>query len=263
MRYQDLLANKNFDLESVDFENDRTYDGKMNPRGKSSKHLKEFIIPELQAKAAYYKKLHYELKANNETKKDIRKKINQKKKQEVQIARRQLFGKAQGRINVRAMEMYYDKIKTHKLDRSNYLDGVLSYPIIKEWLKYNTTLNESEFRLFMVFYCHKWMHTTDCENFGFDIKAVSRIMKSLVAKGFAEAGTFKKRRVYYSSTNASHYFRSYMIFQRKRIVYLCKMLDEKQPKREGDNWVRYNKKLLNQLDIYEETNFNGFDERTD
>ena len=91
----------------------------------------------------------------------------------------------------------------------------------------------------------------------------TRLMSQLSEKEFAQTVVVQRKKAYSTTIKGNSYMRSFMIFSRNKVKTMWEELDKKEPDdREGNNWLVYNGKYLHTLNIYEETDFNGFDKGT-
>lgn len=264
LKYAKLIEERNYDVEPDP--DDHEYRISMNPKGKSSKYLKEIIIPELKARSHYYYDKWSAIKKNNETISQTKKQLKQKYNKEKQKIRRYEYGIQQADINMRAMEMYYDMMKIKALDSANYLDGYIHYRSIETVLKRLTEIGitRSQFDVLFLVYCHKYFIAKYGQAFGYSPTRLRVQLELLEKKGFVEKFKSRYKMVCYIISDKSNgIFKEMVKQQRADAKILYKALDDRQPKRTGWNYAHYDRKRVADIkDIYEKTDIHEFDKGT-
>jgi len=120
---------------------------------------------------------------------DDRKTINKKTVGRIQTDRFKKYLKKsainQRKISERATDVYYLKIKRDLLEKSNYVDGVIAFPVIQKFTKDND-LAEREFAILVVLCCHEWINVKDLVLFlPYSLSLLRTSLNRVVARGLA------------------------------------------------------------------------------
>lgn len=264
LTYQDLIKNGEYDTQKNDIIKSKSsklsHTHSLSTNNKSSKYMKEFIIPELNAKAVYYEKLYNNILKRKEKELGYRRKVRKQSNARIHIKKREMFKKLQQQVNKRSEILYYEKTKVTMLEKSNYIDGILAYPFIFEYLKSAPVYTSYELQVLVIAYCHNYIMPQDYESWGFSKRKVAIQMNRLVKKGTLQKITVNRKKVFSVNPKASNFIRDFIRQYRKYIVSMFKALDGKMNPENIPTWARYKGQSYKRLksNIYEETDLNKF-----
>jgi DNA-binding MarR family transcriptional regulator len=237
LRYGNFLKDKNYDADigEIDSE-DKKYHNEMSPAGKGSVYVREVIVPELRARAQYFHDRWRFMKEKTlnviEYKSQLRASASEKLRDRVN---HQLQVSEQ-KVNKRASEKYREKVQSLRLERSNYIDGVIQYPFIRKFLEAHREITDYEFQVLVISYCHKWINIDDGDLYGYDRKSFSRIINALKKKGYIESFSVRlSKRSYVLNKKGEDLILEYVEQNRKLTKALFDEFDKKKEKK--GEWI--------------------------
>jgi hypothetical protein len=264
LRYGLLLKDNKFDEDITEInKEDSKYKQNMNPKGKSSIHMKTVIIPELQARAQYFHDRWRFMKVKSLNVLEYKSQLRASADKELIKKTRKRFVVSEVKIKKRAEIHYYEKVKSIALERSNFIDGLMQYPIIQKFLQDHNELTDLEFQVLIISYCHKWINITDGEYFGYEKTSFALTLNRLKHKGFLDRFTVRLRKgSFVCNKKANDLVLEYCKTNRRLTRKLFKLIDERMANKLW-TYAKYNKKELVRINPYEATDLEGFDKATD
>lgn len=262
LTYKQLVEEKNYEADAVD---DDYYRASMNPRGKSARYIKSYILPELQAKALYFKSKLSDRVKQKETKAEAVRKIRKKLQTDLFVEKKRLYGKTETKLNIRSTQMYNDMTKIKTLASSNYLDGYLQFRHVNNFLSKLTVMSKTVFDTMFVIYCHDYIYNNLLVEFTKrNINTIWKHNNFLIENGYVERYKTTGNKYAYKSTKKAHLLMGEMLKSiREDSVKVCREFDKMRGKVGGQSWAKYDGKRIYQIkDIYEETDIHKFDKGT-
>ncbi len=188
---------------------------RMDARGKSASYVKNVLIPALKRRVSTAEKNLYHEKVRK--KKALERKDLRIKKMQSTFWRKakKAYAISMKKINLRARELYKNKVKDIRFSKSNAIDGVSCLPILQEFVrKENITLKQ--LGLFILINHFNWFKASDAVLWGYDARSISRELQPIRDLGWIEAFV-GKRNVYVVSVVGKAKFREIQVFTKKKL----------------------------------------------
>ena len=219
-------------------------------KGKSSKYLKDVTIPYLQLKISNLKVEVQKARNSRQRTRDTKKKAVKNAKDQIWRKQKKTYAVTQGKLNDRAKEWFYDKVKVTRLTNTNYMDGLTAYPVVQQYARLNN-INYKKLGLFVLINHFNWFQLKDAEYFGYNYNFTSANVKRLVDDGLVEK--FVGRRASYAVTlKGQKLFYNFQTFYSSRTKELFRQWDERFTTRSGGTSVKMKHRFVSQVkDIYE------------
>ena len=220
-------------------------------KGKSSKYLKEVTIPHLQTRI-YNLKIELEkARAGRQRTRDSKKQALKKTKDRIWNKQKKAYAVTQGKLNDRAKEWFYDKVKVQRLTSSTYMDGLTAYPIIQQYARAEG-INYKKLGLFVLINHFNWFQLKDSAYYGYSYNFTSVIVRGLVADGLVEK-FIGKSNSYCVTLKGQKKFLSFQTYYTQKTRELFKMWDSKFTNRTGGTSVKLKHRFISKVkDIYNE-----------
>lgn len=220
-------------------------------RGKSSKYLKDVYIPTLQSRLYDITQKYKEVIATKNAIKAGKQEIIKRAKNRVWNKKKEKYAMTEKKLNQRAQEWYFDKVKVQRLQYCTMLDGITAYPVLQAWARTHK-LPYKFLSLFILINHFEWFQLKDAEVYDFSYKVTSRHVKKLVEWGWVEKFS-GKRAAFVPSVKGEKLFREMMVFYNKRTKELLRKYDDKFKHRTGGTKVMVRGKYIWRIkDIYDE-----------
>jgi len=198
--------------------------------GKSSKYLKEVTIP-------YYRKkienLNYQIKLLRERRDEIKASKKQmifnavRRRDNINlIRRRKAYKVTQEKIIKKANEIYTEKIKSFRLNGTNYMDGISTFPAIGQWCAKNE-IELNTFSIFILMNHYEWFTLKDAVFFGFTERVARRHVKKLEELQWAYQ-IHNVKTIFSTTTLGKKKFEEFKSYQSKMLKVLVENLDKKE-----------------------------------
>lgn len=219
-------------------------------KGKSSKYLKEVTIPTLQMQIANLKRDLAKSRTRRDEVKAGKKTAIKNAKDQIWRRQKKAYGVSQTKINGRAKEWFYDKVKVVRLTNSTYMDGLTAYPIIQQYARLNG-MHYKKLGLFVLINHFNWFQLKDSEYFGYGYEFTAKMVRELVSDGLVEK--FVGKRASFAVTlKGQKLFLNFQHFHNSRTKELFKKWDTRFTTRTGGTSVKLKHRFVSEVKIYEE-----------
>lgn len=257
--WRDLLSKEDFEYELT--EEDKKSSFIVNHSiGKGSMFIKNNTIPELRAKAEYYKKKAeiYQFKIKNFEKniekavektakikhKDIVRGLRKVKKQASGIKQRE-----KNRIRKNGgMKLLQDKLRTKILSSTSLMEGAISFPIICNFAKAKK-LKLNEFNLLIMCFCFNYVSHNDYEIFGITKASFGYRLGWLTRRNLLDKTKTGKKIIYYVNFRGNNLIKEYQEEYEKVSRVVVKKLYQKE---DVADFVNINKIRLSAKKVIDE-----------
>lgn len=220
-------------------------------QGKGSVYLKEVYIPMLQSRLYDMTQKYKEAIAKKNAVKAGKQVIIRNARNRVWNKKKKQYAITEKKLNQRAQEWYFDKVKLQRLQFCTMLDGITAYPVLQAWSR-TEKLPYKHLSLFILINHFEWFQLKDAEYYGFSYKVTSKYVKQLVEWGWVEKFV-GRRAAFVASIKGQNKFREMMRFYNKKTKELLKKYDAKFSGRSGGTSVKVRRKFISRVkNIYED-----------
>ncbi len=219
--------------------------------GKSSKYLKEVMVPALRLQIQRLKRKLSEARSSRKDVKDNHNKIVTQVKNSLWTKKNNKdYGVKERALNQMAREYYYDKMKAQRVHNSNYIDGISAYPIIQQQARIEG-VTYKQFGLFIIINHYEWFQLKDTQFFGYSYGFTARQVAKLVDKGLVDK-FIGHRNSYVVTLKGQKRFKELFTIYKKRTMALFKEWDKKMAARTEMSGVSMNHKFISSVNLDDE-----------
>lgn len=144
----------------------------------------------------------------------------------------------QAMLRAHADKHYYDKMKVDTWFRTNYIDGVFQFPLIKAWA-YSSEMTDDQVRLIILMSNYAWFGYDDAEIFNMSRSVVKHNITKLVNLGYVQQFEQGMKQSFVLSKKGEEKFKEIQQFIRNGMKVLYAEMDKRHRiKNSGTSSVR-------------------------